>query len=132
MPESERGRYLIADAWGLQADALEMLGQGRLRNVAEKAWCATKRATDALILERTGREPTRTSQTSSGIKALGRQSVACESLWTRFRTRIQRLHSQCFYDGRCDPADFIASLVYDTADYIGDAEAAADELRRNC
>ena len=67
MLETERGRVLITDAWTLYADAIEMLEQGHIRNAAEKAWGATKRATDALILERTGREPT--SQTSSGIKA---------------------------------------------------------------
>ena len=72
MPETERGKYLIAYAWSLHGDALEMLSQGRLRNAAEKAWGATKRATDALILERTGREPIRTSQTSSGLRALAR------------------------------------------------------------
>ena len=36
----------------LQADALEMLDQGKIRNSAEKAWGATKRATDALVLAR--------------------------------------------------------------------------------
>lgn len=124
--KSERVRYLISDAWALHADALEMLAQGRLRNAAEKAWGATKRATDALILERTGREPTRTSQTSSGIKELGRQDVEIAPLWNRFRIRIQRLHSDCFYNGICDPEEFFAELIRDTAGYIGDAEAAAD------
>ena len=55
MPESQHGKYLIADAWSLHEDALEMLSQGRVRNAAEKAWGATKRATDALLLERPGR-----------------------------------------------------------------------------
>ena len=55
MLETERGRVLITDAWTLYADAIEMLEQGHIRNAAEKAWGATKRATDALILERTGR-----------------------------------------------------------------------------
>ena len=34
-----------------------MLEAGDLRDAAEKAWGATKRATDALILRYTGREP---------------------------------------------------------------------------
>ena len=54
MLQTERVGSLFADARGLYGDALEMLDQGRLRNAAEKAWCATKRATDALILARTG------------------------------------------------------------------------------
>ena len=86
MLETERGRVLITDAWALYADAIEMLEQGHIRNAAEKAWGATKRATDALILERTGREPNRTSQTSGGIRALGRESEAMLSLRDRYAT----------------------------------------------
>ena len=126
MPETERGKFLIADAWAMQADALEMLAQGRLRNAAEKAWCATKRATDALILERTGREPTRTSQTSSGLKALVRDGVVAGTMWDRYRDRVQYLHSQCFYDGNCYPHDFMTALIQDAAGYIRDVEAAVD------
>ena len=47
---------IFQDARELQADALEMLSMGKIRNAAEKAWGATKRATDALILSRTGEE----------------------------------------------------------------------------
>ena len=36
----------------LQADALEMLAQGRIRNAAEKAWGAMKRGTGALVRPR--------------------------------------------------------------------------------
>ena len=128
MPESERGKFLIADAWSLHEDALEMLTQGRLRNAAEKAWCATKRATDALILERTEREPTRTSQTSSGLKALARENEALGPLWGRFRDRVYRLHSLCFYEGNCEPESLIIGLVQDTANYISDVETAVDDL----
>ena len=104
-----------------------MLSQGRLRNAAEKAWCATKRATDALILERTEREPTRTSQTASGLKALARQDVGVDSLWSRFRDQVRYLHSDCFYDGDCEPEDVIVGMIHGTADYIRDVETAADD-----
>lgn len=127
MPYSERGNFLIADAWSLHRDALEMLSQGRLRNTAEKAWGATKRATDAVILERTGREPTRTSQTSSGLKALAQQCATVESLWSRFRDKIRYLHSDCFYDGDCEPESVIVGMIHDTADYIRDTEAVIDD-----
>ena len=120
---TERSRVIMADAWALYADAIEMLDQGHIRNAAEKAWGATKRATDALILERTGREPQVTSQTASGIKALGRQSAALESLVTRYRNRVHHLHAECFYNGDCEPEDFITGLIRDTARYIHDAEA---------
>ena len=65
MLATERGRCIMSDAWVLYADAIEMLDQGRIRNAAYKAWGATKRATGALILERTGREPEITTQTSA-------------------------------------------------------------------
>ena len=127
MLETERGRVLINDAWTLYADAIEMLEQGRIRNAAEKAWGATKRATDALILERTGREPNRTSQTSGGIRALGRESEAMLSLRDRYGVRAHYLHGDCFYDGHCEPEDVFAEMVRDTADYIRDVETLASD-----
>ena len=56
MVATDRVREIFADAQALYQDALAMLEQDRLRNAAEKAWGATKRASDALILERTGEE----------------------------------------------------------------------------
>ena len=49
-----RVEAIFQDARELQADALEMLALGKVRNAAEKAWGATKRASDALVLARTG------------------------------------------------------------------------------
>ncbi len=63
MLETRQVEVLFDDARELYDDALEMLELGRLRNAAEKAWCATKRATDALILARTGQEPHTSGQT---------------------------------------------------------------------
>ena len=42
---TDQVNFLFADARVLYDDALEMLDQGKVRNVAEKAWGATKRAT---------------------------------------------------------------------------------------
>ena len=56
MVATDRVRALFADARDLPADALEMLEQGLLRNAAEKAWGATKRATDALALAGPGQD----------------------------------------------------------------------------
>ena len=53
----DRVTELFADARALYSDALEMLAENRIRNAAEKAWGATKRSTDAMVLARTGREP---------------------------------------------------------------------------
>ena len=126
MPETERGKYLISDAWSLHEDALEMLSQGRLRNAAEKAWGATKRATDALILERTGREPGTSGITYRGIRGLRHRSTELESLANRYSQRMQDLHGSCFYDGILDPQEPIIWDIEATADYIRDAERLAD------
>ena len=126
MPESDRGKYLIADAWSLHQDALEMVSQGRLRNAAEKAWGATKRATDALILERTGREPGTSGITYRGIRGLRHQSTELESLANRYSQRMQDLHGSCFYDGILDPEEPIIRDIEATAEFIRDAERLAD------
>ena len=126
MTLSNRATYLIADAWSLHEDAQEMLSQGRLRNAAEKAWGATKRATDAVILERTGREPGTSGITYRGIRGQRHQSVELESLANRYSQRMQDLHGSVFYDGILDPQEPIVRDIHATADYIRDAERLAD------
>ena len=59
MVATDRVREIFADARALQSDALEMLALGDVHNAAEKAWGATKKATDALVLSRTGKDPGR-------------------------------------------------------------------------
>ena len=54
MPETERVTALFVDARLLYGEAIGLLEYGKLRIAAEVAWGATKRATDALILSRTG------------------------------------------------------------------------------
>ena len=102
-----------------------MLDQGRLRNAAEKAWCATKRATDALILARTGREPRTSGQTMRMIRQLRREDPALEQLRVCYGLRESFLHGACFYDGILEPAEDIIADVRETIEYIQDAEAMA-------
>ena len=72
MLENERVQFIFADSRELYDDALEMLAQERLRNAADKAWAATKRATDALILARTGDEPRTSGQDGAYATAIAR------------------------------------------------------------
>ena len=44
----DRVAELFAAARAVHAQAVERFEQGDIRDAAEKAWCATKRATDAL------------------------------------------------------------------------------------
>jgi hypothetical protein len=84
MLETEGVGAIFADAWVLYDDALEELERGKLRNAAEKAWGATKRAADALVLARTGQEPRTARQTLRGLRALRRQDPAFRQLdWRR-------------------------------------------------
>ena len=125
MVETDRVSFLFADARDLYEDATEMLAMGKLRNAADKAWCATKRATDALILARTGEEPRTSGQTMRMIRQLRRQGPTLEPLRARYGYRQSFLHGACFYDGILEPEEDIIADVRETIDYIQDAEVMA-------
>ncbi len=116
---------IFADARWMQAQAVERLEQGDLRDAAEKAWCATKRATDALILARTGEHPGTTAGTTNGIDALARADSRVKPLVGRYYSRIGQLHGLCFYDDNCGPDT--ERRIRETVDYIQDAERLAEE-----
>ncbi len=122
---TDRVAELFVDAHQLYGSAVERLRMGDIRDAAEKAWCATKRATDALVLAKTGHEPQRTSQTSRGVRILSQESDAFESLRSRYVSRIAQLHGDCFYEGNCGPEEVIAREIEYTDAYIRDAEDLA-------
>ena len=126
MQEADRQVFLFSDAWVLYDDAIEELERGKPRNAAEKAWGATKRATDALILARTGREPRTAGQTYRGIRTLRRENEAFQQLELRYQYAANVLHGECFYDGNCEPEDLLEMDIRGTADYIRDAEALTE------
>ena len=115
---------MFDDARAQHRSALERLEAGDIRDAAEKAWCATKRATDALILARTGEEPGTTAITSDGLDALAWEDGRVKPLVGRYYSRISQLHGQCFYNGRCASPD-TERRIRETADYISDAERLA-------
>ncbi len=116
---------IFADARAVHADALRLLAAGDIRDAAEKAWCAAKRATDALILARTGVEPEISSDTTRGLLRLEAEDKSLSSLVGRYFSRQSRLHGACFYLGVCEPADEVERRIRQTADYIYDAENLA-------
>ena len=71
---------IFRDVRELQADALEMLDQGKIRNAAEKMWGATKRATDALVLAREGEEPQSGGQARRALLRLSAADSSFENL----------------------------------------------------
>ena len=95
---------IFADARDVHAQAIERLEHGDVRDAAEKAWCATKRSTDALILAQTGEEPATTAITSNELDALARRDPAVKTLVGRYYSRIQPVaRLACFYNaGFCN------------------------------
>ena len=121
MVATDRISEIFADARAVHADALRLLEAGDVRDAAEKAWCATKRATDALILARTGVEPEQSPDTSRGLLMLAEQDRAVSPLIGRYYSRQGHLHGACFYLGVCEPVDEVDRRIRETADYINDA-----------
>lgn len=119
----DRITLLFVDARQMHAQAVERLEAGDIRDAAEKAWCATKRATDALILALTEEEPVTTAATSDGLDNLARRQPATRSLQGRYYSRQGQLHGACFYDGRCNQET--ERRIRETAAYIDDAESMA-------
>ena len=122
MQQPEQVAAIFADAWGLYADAIEILELGKPRVAAEVAWGATKRATDALVLARTGRLPSGTGRTSAEMNSLGRRNAEIAPLSSLYKRRILTLHGRCFYLGICEDSEV---LIRDTADYIRECERLA-------
>ena len=125
MVATDRVKEIFADARTLHSNALEMLVQGKIRNAAEKAWGATKRATDALILARTGVEPEKTPGASRGLGELALQDDGVRILVGRYYSRQSQLHGDCFYFGLCDPIEETERRIRETIRYIEDAESLA-------
>ena len=126
MVATDRVNALFADAKYMQSEALRLLAQGDLRDAAEKAWCATKRATEALVLARTGREPEIPSQTSAGLRRLAHEDGRFQPLRNHFNACVKELHVDCFYDGHCEPEEDVAGTIRETGGYIERVEELAD------
>ncbi len=108
---------IFADAHSMDAAALDRLAAGDIRDAAEKAWCATLRATEALVLARTRQEPRTLTQTSRTLQAISKTDPAVYNLRVRYTNRIFWLHDECFCHGYCEPIG-TERLIRETADYI--------------
>ena len=120
-----RVEEIVADARLLQDSAVQKFEEGDIRDAAEKAWCAAKRAAAALILARTGFEPEATHQTSRELGRLATANPSVKSLLSRYYSRQAALHGNCFYLGLCEPIDDMERRIRETLDYIEDAESLA-------
>ena len=123
--EAEAAR-IFADARQMHGAALERLAAGDLRDAAEKAWGAAKRATDALILTRTGRLPPRSPDTTRALRTMAAADPSFHSLQARYFERQAALHGDCFYSGNCEPVEDTERIIRETAEYIQDARRLAE------
>ena len=114
-------KELIKDAEDLLSKAIEEMDID-VRDAAEKAWGATLRASNALILERTGKVPERTPETSVELHRLCATEAKIEGikLCDRYHTRSDYLHGQCFYEGICRPIEEVKRRILETREYIED------------
>ena len=63
-----------------------------------KAWGATKRATDALVLVQEGEEPQPAGQARRALLRLSALDPAYDVFQGQYNTRSALLHVNCFYD----------------------------------
>ena len=100
MLATERVSAIFADARAVHTDALRLLAAGDVRNAAERAWHATKRATDALVLARTGVEPVISSDRAKEIGRLATDDDAVLPLHKRYHIALPLLVWNLFFPGR--------------------------------
>lgn len=115
---------LFKDAEELYKKAMAEMDRGEIRDAAEKAWCATLRATDALILARTGEGPVRSDLTTDRLHYLALKDPDVEALVGRYHTRSDYLHGRCFYLGACPP-EIVKRRIIETKQYVEDAKRLA-------
>ncbi len=116
---------IFADARRMHTAALERLAAGDTRDAAEKAWCATLRATEGLVLARTSQQPQTSTAAGRRLRAIAETDLALRDLRLRYLDRQAVLHGECFYHDYCEPVE-TERLIRETADYIQGAERLAE------
>lgn len=118
---------LFRASYSLYEKALKEMEAGEIKNAAEKAWAATLRAVQGLILARTGEEPIRSDLTTRQLHHLAlKDSEIEEKIIGRYHTRLSRLYGDCFYMGICEPIEDIKRRILETDKFIEDAKRLAE------
>ncbi|MEA2089909.1 MAG: hypothetical protein U9O89_04025 [Thermoproteota archaeon] len=120
MFSSEADRAL-KDAESLYEESIKELKAKKIRKAAENAWAATLRATNALILSKTGKLPEYVPETRNQLEELALKDPEIEKLVGRFYTRETFLHGHCFYLGICPPRP-VERRIRETKQYIQDVK----------
>lgn len=115
---------IFTDARRMHSSALDRMAAGDIRDAAEEAWCATLRATEALVMTRTGQPPTTSTAAGRRLRSLAESDPSVENVSLRYSHRQTVLHGECFYHEYCQPI-VTERLIRETPDYIRDAESLA-------
>ncbi len=115
---------IFADARLMRDAALSQMAAGDIRDAAEKAWCATVRAVEALVLARTGHEPGTSTAAGRRLRVLAEEDRSLDDLSSLYSHRQVVLHGECFYHDYCQPV-VTERLINQTSDFIQDAERLA-------
>ena len=122
---SNGAEIAFVDARVMHGAAMDRLEAGDIRDAAEKAWCATKRAADGVIIARTGETPQKSPETTRMLRQLAVQDDGVRQLTYGYYAARDVLHGDCFYLGMCEPLDHTEHLIRETVDYIADAKRLA-------
>ncbi len=122
---------IFQDARSMQEQAVKQLATGDIRDAAEKSWCAVVRATDAMVLAVTNVEPRSASKRTEILRKLRGYNEDFKPVHAAYGTSLSYLHSECFYDGHCDPPETIAAEISDTWDYIENVTNLANRFARS-
>ncbi len=126
MVATNKVNAMFAEARALHDASLVSLGRADIRDAAEKAWMATKRATDALIVAHFDSEPQAERETSAELERLAGMDPQVDALIGPYCVNLEYLHHACARLGLCDPVESAEQYIRETADYIRDAEELAN------
>ena len=117
--------HIFADARRMHDAALARMAEDDIRDAAEKAWCATLRAAEALVLVHTNQHPPRSPDVTRALRTIAAADPSVRGLQSRYFERQAALHGACFYTGWCEPVEDTQRLIRETAEFIRDAESLA-------
>lgn len=123
MDVKPRVEDLVRDAERLAGRAVKEMDVD-LRDAAEKAWGATVRVVDALVLARTGRKPEVAHERRRELEAICLKDSEAERrrIADRYSTRSDYLHAMCFYEGVCEPVEAVKRRIMETRGLVEDVK----------
>ena len=134
MLKTERTTTLFAEAHtiydeGLKCleEACELWDRGLLRKSAEKTWEAALRATNALILARTGTEPEPENDhnTLNCLTDLFEELPDWEVFTGRYAGISHDIYQEAVVEGNVEPVHLLIHDIREAADYIRECERLA-------